>query len=62
VSIQKENIFHRRPLVLFFVLAFAITWLILSPGVAANLGYIDFDLDGTVLTILGGVGRSWLSS
>jgi hypothetical protein len=41
---------------MFFVLAFVITWLILRPGVAANLGCIDFQLDVTVLTILGSLG------
>jgi len=41
---------------MYFILAFAITWIILSPGVAANLGWLNFEFDGTVLTILGGIG------
>jgi membrane protease YdiL (CAAX protease family) len=41
---------------MYFVLSFVFTWLILSPGVAANLGLIEFNFDGTVLTILGGIG------
>ena len=53
---MRDNIFTRKPLMLYFVLAFLFTWLILSPGVAANLGLLDFQMDGTVLTILSGIG------
>jgi membrane protease YdiL (CAAX protease family) len=52
----NNNIFKRHPLAMYFILAFTFTWLILSPGVAANLGLINFGLDGTILTILGGLG------
>ncbi|MGB2964521.1 MAG: type II CAAX endopeptidase family protein [Anaerolineales bacterium] len=51
-----DGIIKRYPLFMFFVLAFAITWLILSPGILANLGLLEFNFDGTVLTILGGLG------
>ena len=47
---------RRYPLGTYFVLAFIFTWLILSPGVAATIGLFDWDHDGTVLTILAGVG------
>jgi len=53
---QNSNFFKRHPLILYFTLSFAFTWLILSPGVAANLGLLNFEFDGTVLTILGGIG------
>jgi len=53
---MNDNFFTRKPLTSYFVLAFLITWLILAPGVAANLGLLDFQMDGTVLTILSGVG------
>ncbi len=53
---QNSKFFKRHPLMLYFTLSFAFTWLILSPGVAANLGLLDFEFDGTVLTILGGIG------
>jgi membrane protease YdiL (CAAX protease family) len=52
----SENIFNRKPLVMYIILAFTFTWLILSPGVAANLGLLTFEMDGTILTILGGLG------
>ena len=41
---------------MYFILAFVITWLILSPGVAATLGLLDFQFNGTVLTFLAGIG------
>lgn len=53
---SNNNIFEKHPLTMYFVLSFAISWLIFSPGVAANIGLIDFGFDGTVLTILGGLG------
>ena len=53
---MRDNIFARNPLLFYFVLAFLFTWLILSPGVAVSLGLLDFQMDGTVLTILSGVG------
>ena len=40
----------------FWFISFAITWMILSIGVAANLGWFSFDFDGTLLTIMGGFG------
>jgi membrane protease YdiL (CAAX protease family) len=46
----------RYPLAMYFILAFAFTWLILSPGVAATLGRLNFEFEGTVLTILSGIG------
>ncbi len=51
-----DSLFKRHPLVMYFVLAFIFTWLILSPGVASTLGLLDLQFDGTVLTILGGLG------
>jgi hypothetical protein len=56
MEVKSENFFKRHPLVVYFVLAFSFSWLILSPGVAANLGLLNFDIDGTVLTFLGGIG------
>jgi uncharacterized protein len=50
------NIFKRRPLAMYFLLAFAFTWLILSPGVASTLGLLDFQFEGMILTMLGGLG------
>ena len=46
----------RNPNLVFFALAFLFTWLILGPGVVTNLGLVDFRFDGTVVTILGGLG------
>jgi len=46
----------RYPLAMYFILAFAFTWLILSPGVAATLGLLNFEFEGTVLTIVSGIG------
>ena len=51
-----REIIKRHPLTMYFVLAFVFTWLILSPGVASTLGLLDFQYEGTVLTILGGLG------
>lgn len=45
-----------HPLTMYFGLAFAFTWLILSPGVAATLGLLNVTFEGTVLTILSGLG------
>lgn len=45
-----------HPLATFFGLATAFTWLILSPGVAATLGLLNFTFEGTVLTIASGLG------
>jgi membrane protease YdiL (CAAX protease family) len=47
---------RRYPLALYFFLAFAFTWLILCPGVAAALGWLNFEFEGTVLTIVSGIG------
>lgn len=46
----------KRPLFWYFVLAFAISWLIWTPGVAAALGLLDFQFQPTVLTFLGAIG------
>lgn len=53
---HKNSLFKRYPLALYFSLTFAFTWLILSPGVAATLGLLDFEFEGTVLTIASGIG------
>jgi membrane protease YdiL (CAAX protease family) len=53
---NKINLFKRYPLALYFILAFAFTWFILSPGVAATLGLLNLAFEGTVLTIASGVG------
>ena len=53
---SKNNLLNRYPVTMYFILAFTISWLIFSPGVAANLGMLNFRFDGTVLTILGGLG------
>ena len=53
---NKINLFKRYPLAMYFILAFAFTWLILSLGVAATLGLLDFEFEGTVLTIFSGIG------
>lgn len=53
---HKINLFKRYPLAMYFILAFAFTWLILSLGVAATLGLLDFEFEGTVLTIFSGIG------
>ena len=45
-----------QPLGMYFALAFAFTWLILSPGVAATVGLLNFAFEGTVLTIVSGLG------
>ena len=45
-----------HPLAAYFTLAFAFTWLILSPGVAATVGLLNFAFEGTVLTIASGLG------
>lgn len=43
----------RHSLAVYFLLAFAITWLILSPGVASSLGLLDNEFEGNVLSTLG---------
>ncbi len=53
---SENNLFKRHPLAIYFILAFGFTWLILSPGLASTLGLLKFNLDGTVLTILAGLG------
>ena len=53
---SPDSMFKRHTLTMYFILAFAITWLILSPGVASTLGLIDFQINGTVLSFLAGVG------
>ncbi len=45
-----------HPLAAYFGLAFTFTWLILSPGVAATFGLLNFAFEGTVLTIASGIG------
>ena len=52
----NDTLFKRYPLGMYFLLAFIFTWSILSPGVASTLGLLDFQVDGTLLTILGGLG------
>lgn len=56
MAISENNLIKRHPLAMYFMLAFGFTWLILSPGVAATLGLLEFNFDGTVLTILAGLG------
>jgi membrane protease YdiL (CAAX protease family) len=51
-----KGLIARRPLAVFFVLAYVISWLIWSPGVAAALGLLDLQLSGSLLTALGTVG------
>lgn len=46
----------QHPLAAYFILAFAFTWLILAPGVAATLGLLNFEFEGTLLTIVSGIG------
>lgn len=57
---KRENTAVRlckaHPLAVYFGLAIAFTWLILSPGVAATLGLLHFAYEGTVLTIVSGLG------
>jgi membrane protease YdiL (CAAX protease family) len=53
---SESNLINRYPLAAYFILSFLFTWLILAPGVAANLGLIEFNFDGTLLTILGALG------
>ena len=47
----KEN-----SLLAYWMFAFLITWAILSPGVLATFGLIDFNYEGTVLTMLSVAG------
>jgi membrane protease YdiL (CAAX protease family) len=51
-----SNLLKRYPLGAYFFLAFIFSWLILAPGVAANLGWIEFNMDGMVLTFLSALG------
>ena len=51
-----RNIIERYPLVAFYVLAYVLSWLIWSPGVAAALGLLDLQLSGSLLTALGTIG------
>jgi len=46
----------KRPLLTYWVFAFIFTWGILAPGVLSTLGLIDFNYEGTVLTMLSAVG------
>ena len=46
-----KSIIERHPLAMYFILAIVITWLILGPGVASTLGFIDFEFDGIVLSL-----------
>jgi membrane protease YdiL (CAAX protease family) len=50
------GIIARYPLAAFYVLAYVISWLIWSPGVAAGLGLLELDLSGSLLTALGALG------
>ncbi len=52
----SDSLFKRHPLTMYFILAFAISWLILSPGVASTLGFLDFEFDGNVLSAVGQFG------
>ena len=45
-----------HPLTAYFALAFIFTWLILSPGVVTTVGLLNFAFEGTVLTIISGLG------
>ena len=56
MSNPYKNIVERHSLIMFFFLAYIISWLIFGLGIAANLDLTDFIFDGTVLTILGGLG------
>jgi membrane protease YdiL (CAAX protease family) len=56
MSNPYKNIVERHSLIMFFFLAYIISWLIFGLGIAANLDLTDFRFDGTVLTILGGLG------
>ncbi len=38
---RDTSLINRSPLTTYFILSFLITWLILAPGVAANLGWIE---------------------
>jgi membrane protease YdiL (CAAX protease family) len=51
-----RGIIARYPLAAFYVLAYVISWLIWSPGVAAALGLLDLQPSGSLLTALGTVG------
>lgn len=53
------KLFARWPLTIFFLLSFAISWLILSPGVASALGLLDFRFDGNLLFTLSALGPLW---
>ncbi|MCB8978992.1 MAG: CPBP family intramembrane metalloprotease [Ardenticatenaceae bacterium] len=57
---KRENTAVRlckaHTLAAYFGLAVVFTWLILSPGVAATLGLLRFTFEGTLLTIVSGVG------
>ena len=53
---STDIIFKQQLLVMYFLLAFIFTWLILIPGVALTFDQIGFESEGTVLTILGGIG------
>ncbi len=45
-----------KTLLAYWLFAFLITWGILTPGVLSTLGLIDFNYEGTVLTMLSAVG------
>jgi membrane protease YdiL (CAAX protease family) len=51
-----KPLIKQHSLVAYFVLAFAISWLIWIPGGAAALGLLDFQLSGSLLTAIGTVG------
>jgi len=46
----------KRPLLWYFILAYAITWLIWLPGVLSALGLMDFQFDPSALVFIGAVG------
>ncbi len=53
---KSDNLISRHPLAVYFTLAFAISWLIFSPGVAAAFGLLDIEFNGNLLALLGSFG------
>ena len=46
----------KRPLLWYFILAYAISWLIWLPGLLSALGLMDFHFDPSAHTFLGAIG------